>query len=72
VVAALFPNGTLVNASWNGGCMDCGGGWGKGAPLPMPMPLPDPGVPEKGVVIQDDVATDLGPTGTGGDVLAAP
>jgi len=58
LVATLFPNGTLVNASWNGGCMDCGG-WGKGGiAVPVPMPVPAPGVnvgvPEKGLVIQPD------------------
>jgi len=40
LVATLFPNGSLVASSWNGGFG--GGGWGKGgvvAPVPMPAPI---------------------------------
>jgi hypothetical protein len=50
LAATMFPNGTLINNSWNGGCFDCGGGgWGKpGVAVPMPMPFPIEPVPEKG------------------------
>ena len=51
LVSTLFPSGTLVPTSWNGG-------WGKpGVPMPVPMPLPVPGIDgggEKGVIVRDD------------------
>jgi hypothetical protein len=76
LVATLFPNGTLVNSGWNGGCINCGiGGGAIGAP--MPVPIPAPGIPEKGIVIRNGVATDangdaIGPTGTDNDVMPQP
>jgi hypothetical protein len=66
LVATLFPNGTLVASSWNGGF---GGSWAKGgvaAPVPLPAP---PDMPGNGVVIQRG---EIGPDGTDGDLITQP
>ncbi len=76
VVSTLFPSGALVPSGWNGGCMDCGGGWAKpGIGIPMPMPVP--GIPEKGVVVFQAAGTTegvapAGPAGTADDVIPQP
>jgi len=76
VVSTLFPSGAMVPSAWNGGCMDCGGGWAKPG-IGIPMPMPAPGIPEKGVVILQstgaavDVAPAM-PAGTDGDVISEP
>jgi hypothetical protein len=67
LVATLFPNGTLVNASWNGGCLDCGG-WG--GPVP-PMVAPAPGVVFQGGTVSSD-GTTVFPVGTDGDIAPQP
>jgi len=80
VVSALFPSGAMVPSGWNGGCFDCGGGWGKpgiGVPVPLPVPMPAPGIPEKGVVVFQAArgGVELAPAmpgGTDGDVIAQP
>jgi|tagenome__1003787_1003787.scaffolds.fasta_scaffold20533663_2 hypothetical protein len=75
LVATLFPNGSLVASSWNGGF---NGGWGKGGVVaPMPMPMPAPGVNVNGQTITVDVgaeAPDKQPTpgGTDGDFVSQP
>jgi len=72
VVATLFPNGTLVNASWNGNtCMNCGG-WG-GAPVP-PMVAPAPGVVFQGGVVNAGGSTvvTVEPVGSDGDIAPQP
>ena len=66
LTATLFPNGTMVQASWNGGfpgrCLDCGG-WGVPAPMPLPMPaMPAPGFVEGDVFVEiGGVAVDAAP-----------
>ena len=76
VASALFPNGALVPSGWNGGCMDCGGGWGKPG-IGIPVPMPAPGIPEKGVVVFQ-AASGTGelppamPGGTDDDVISQP
>jgi hypothetical protein len=37
LTAALFPQGSVVAAGWNGGW---NGGWEKGIAMPVPMPAP--------------------------------
>jgi hypothetical protein len=72
LVATLFPNGTLVNASWNGGCMgmtDCGGLGGK--PVP-PIVAPAPGVVFQGTGGATDDGTTVFPVGTDGDIAPQP
>ena len=76
VVSTLFPSGALVPSGWNGGCMDCGGGWAKPG-IGIPLPMPAPGIPEKGVVIlpSSGAAVDVAPVmpaGTDNDVIPQP
>ena len=71
LVATMFPSGALVNASWNGGCVNCGGGWIQGGPVP-PMPVPAPGVVVKGGVVFDANGNPVFPTGTDGDLPPQP
>ena len=79
LVATLFPSGALVNASWNGGCVNCGGGWIQGGG-PVPLPVPAPGVVVKGGVVfdangnpvLDANGNPVVPTGTDGDLLPQP
>jgi hypothetical protein len=68
LVATLFPNGTLVNASWNGGCMDCGGL--GGGPVP-PMIAPGPNVVIQGGTVSSD-GTTVFPVGTDEDITPQP
>jgi hypothetical protein len=75
LVATLFPSGALVNASWNGGCINCGGGLVAPA-----IPMPAPGVVVKGGVmfdangnpVVDANGNPVFPTGTDGDLLPQP
>ncbi len=67
LVATLFPNGTLVNASWNGNmCMNCGG-WGGGPA----MSVPAPGVVIAGGTVSSD-GTQVFPASTDGDIAPQP
>ncbi len=68
LVATLFPSGSLVNASWNGGCVNCGGWMGGGAGPAISVPAP--GVVIQGGAIRDDSAAF--PNGTDGDLQAQP
>jgi hypothetical protein len=72
LVSTMFPSGTLVGASWNGGVMG-GGGFVKGGPIVapvQPVPMPAPGVVQPGIVIQNDVQ--VFPTSTDGDTSPQP
>ncbi len=70
LVATLFPNGTLVNASWNGSTCDGCGGW-QGGPVP-PIAMPAPGVVVQGGGVVSDDGTTVFPVGTDGDVAPQP
>jgi len=80
LVATMFPNGSLVASSWNGGFAE--GGWGKGgvrAPMPMPIPMPasGPGVDFSGKMITIDGAPEAPeqvpmPGGTDRDFVSQP
>jgi hypothetical protein len=78
LVATLFPNGSLVASSWNGGFSDRG--WGKGgvvAPMPMPIPAPGQGANFNGTTITIDGAVEAPeqkplPGGTDGDFVSQP
>jgi len=71
LTATLFPNGTLVNAGWNGG-MWGGKGWDVAVPMPAPdvleaVPVPaDPSLVDPGFVVGDGFQALPGDT-TGGD-----
>ena len=45
LVAALFPNGSTIGSSWNGG------GWGKGGMVAPAIPMPAP------VMVEDSTLT---------------
>jgi len=71
LTATLFPNGTLVNAGWNGG-MWGGKGWDVAVPQPAPnvlevAPVPaDPTLVDPGIVVGGGSRALPGDT-TGGD-----
>lgn len=69
VTATLFPNGTLVNQSWDG--MWRGEvGWEVAVPAPMPMPAieVDPALIDPGIMVEGDGFDALpGDTVGGGD-----
>ena len=76
VVSTLFPSGAMVPSGWNGGCMDCGGGWAKPG-IGIPLPMPAPAIPEKGVVTFQAAGVAVGvappvPAGTDDDVISQP
>ncbi len=52
LTATLFPNGTLVAGSWNGGMFVDKGVMVAPAPMPAPLILPTTG-PDSGLAVPD-------------------